>query len=100
MSFKSQKEKYILNHRPLGEGGQAKVFMARDRVTGEIVALKRVPPRDSDAIARMRREIEVQTKIKHPNIMPVLDHSQNYHWYTMPLANKILGKLEPPLMMN
>ena len=45
----------------------------------------------------MRREIEVQTDLDHPNIMPVLDHSSSYVWYTMPLAIQLVGKLTPPV---
>lgn len=93
----SRKAKYVLSREPIGEGGQAQVFEAHDRSTNAIVALKRVSSRDHEAISRMRREIEVQSTIKHPNVMPILDHSSQYRWYTMPLAEQSLGKLSLPL---
>ena len=65
---------YILEPSPIGLGGQAEVFVARHRYTGEIVAFKRVLKElqyNEEAMARMRREIDVQTSIKHLNVMPV-----------------------------
>ena len=92
-----RKKKYALFSPPLGVGGQAEVFKARNKETGEIVALKRVLRNEDESIARLRREIEVQSILKHPNVMPVLDASTNFHWYTMPLATKILGKFSLPI---
>jgi len=93
-----RKEKYAMDPRPLGRGGQAEVFRARDKQTGEYIALKRIISRyNTNAIARMRREITVQTEICHPNVMPILDSSTSYIWYTMPLADKTLQNLTPPL---
>jgi len=93
-------ENYALEPRPLGFGGQAEVFKARDKRTGEYVAFKRLLSdlrNNQDAKARMRREIDVQTKIRHPNIMPVLDYSEHYYWYTMPIAQKTLKDLSIPI---
>lgn len=81
----------------MGKGGQAEVFQARDKLTNNTVAFKRVITKDIDSIARLKREIEVQESLKHPNIMPVLDHSTAYHWYTMPLAVRVLGQLLTPI---
>lgn len=85
-----------MDPQPLGIGGQAEVFRARDKRTDEIVALKRVLNRYDETIARMKREIDVQTSISHPNVMPILDHSTSYVWYTMPLAAQVLGNMHPP----
>lgn len=95
--MKSRKARYILAPKPLGVGGQAEVFEARDRLTNGTVALKRITSRDQEAIERMRREIEVQRAVQHPNVMPVLDASKNFQWYTMPLAAQTLGRLVPPI---
>jgi len=91
------REFYALEARPLGRGGQAEVFKARDRQTGEHVALKRILSDDADALARMRREIEVQTDLRHQNIVPVIRHSAQFAWYAMPLAVRALRDLTPPL---
>ena len=66
-----------------------------------MVALKRIINRnDDEAIARMRREIEVQTSLIYPNVMPILDYSTSYVWYTMPIAAQVLGKLKTPIDEN
>lgn len=95
--MKSWKERYRLESKPLSSGGQAEVFEAREREKGMVVALKRITSRDNLSIPRMRREIEVQRKVKHNNVMPILDYSEDFSWYTMPLADQVLGKLTPPL---
>ncbi len=53
----------------LGEGGIAKVFLARWRKTGQMVALKVVPPNDP----RFDREVRAVAKLSHPNVVAVLD---------------------------
>jgi serine/threonine-protein kinase len=96
----TRKEKYALEPKPIGRGGQAEVFRARNKRTGEIVALKRLLNRSEGTIARMRREIEVQTSLDHPNIMPIYDYSTSYVWYTMPMASLVLGKMETSIDTN
>jgi len=93
----SWREFYALEARPLGRGGQAEVFKAKDRTTAEFVALKRVLSSDSDALARMRREIEVQLELRHQHIMPVLRHAEDFTWYTMPLAHRALKDVPTPM---
>lgn len=91
---------YALEPKPMGIGGQAEVFRACDKRTNQIVAFKRLLPNlrmDQDAVARMRREIDVQSGITHPNIMPILDYSEHYYWYTMPLAEKSLMDMLTPI---
>lgn len=89
---------FALDPGPVGRGGQAEVFKARDKRTGAIVALKKLTDRgDQDSVARMRREITVQSSIVHPNVMPVLESSHQYIWYAMPLAICSLGTMNTPL---
>nr|WP_237552567.1 serine/threonine-protein kinase [Streptomyces sp. SID5789] len=73
----------------MGHGSYADVYRATHRVSKDIVALKRAHLRQ-EAKDRIRREIQDQRKLAHPNIMPILDHDPGYHWYAMPLA---LGSL-------
>ncbi|MBN2239015.1 MAG: serine/threonine protein kinase [Dehalococcoidales bacterium] len=92
------KRNYRLEKAPYAEGGQAEVFKAEDRETGNVVAFKRVLSRyEEDDIARMKREIEVQSSISHPNIMPVLDYSRRYQWYVMPFAKMSLESCDCPI---
>lgn len=93
-----RRQQYALSHRPLDRGGQAEIFPALHKPTGRRVAFKRLPVRDPEALARMRYEVEAQRALApHPNIMPVLDHAEDYAWYTMPLADAVLGRLPCPL---
>lgn len=97
MNWKSIKERYKLPRKRLSYGGQAEVFEAQSRLTGKIVALKRILDGHPDTIARMRREIEVQSTLNHPNVMPILDYDKDFRWYTMPLAERVLSDLEHPI---
>jgi serine/threonine protein kinase len=100
---KSWQDHFKLDEPPIGDGGQAQVFRATHRTTGEVVALKRVRnPRDEHALTRMRHEIEIQSSIKHPQVMPVLHQSEALDWYTMPISSRVLlsgpPKLHPDLL--
>ena len=58
----------------LGLGGYAEVFQAEHRERpGEIVAFKR-PRLVALAAERMAREIDVQRRFTHPNVMPILEN--------------------------
>lgn len=60
---------------PLGRGGMATVYLARDNELERDVALKVVDSVDSgpDATARMLREARVMATLEHPGIVPVHD---------------------------
>jgi serine/threonine protein kinase len=57
---------------PLGKGGMGTVFMARDERSGQLVALKVLPPRrarkEERARARFVREMAVSTRVAHPHL--------------------------------
>jgi len=60
--------------RELGRGGTAVVFLARERATGDEVAIKLVRAQfadDEEATARLAREARFVTQLHHPNIVPV-----------------------------
>lgn len=89
---------YALGPKPLGTGGQAEVFSAQHRPSGMNVALKRLlPGADSDAVARMRREIDAQQSIKSRHVMPVLESAPDFTWYTMPVADAVLWDAPLPI---
>jgi len=65
---------------PLGRGGMAAVWRARDELLGRDVALKIL----DDALAatvwarnRFQREAEIAAKLEHPAIVPVLDAGEH-----------------------
>ena len=55
--------------------------------------MKRVLNRDEISLARMRREIEVQSTIHHPNVMPIIESGEGFDWYAMPLASRTLADI-------
>ncbi|MCC7140223.1 MAG: protein kinase [Planctomycetes bacterium] len=91
MTKPSWKEFYVAETRPLGEGGQARVLAARDRTTRVEVALKVLRVKDESGRSRMRREIDVMSRLHSPNIMPLLKASESASWYAMPRAGRQLG---------
>ena len=91
-------EIYRLDPTPIGDGGQAHVFRAQNRSSGQFVALKRRKGALDEARDRMRREIQVQSSISHPNVMPILDYDRDeYQWFAMPLAQYSCDTLSPPI---
>lgn len=85
---RGERRDYRLEHRPLSrEGGQGDVFRGVHKGTGTEIALKKLRSRSSEAVARMRREIEVGSALRtSPNVMPVLDAAADHTWFVMPLA--------------
>jgi serine/threonine-protein kinase len=89
---------YRLNKVPIGDGGQAEVFRAEHRESGAVVPLKRRKSGVQEAADRMRREIEIQSSITHPHVMPILDFDRDdWQWFTMPLAVKTLDTFDLPI---
>ena len=60
----------------IGSGGVGRVYLGRDRQTGEPVAIKELMSdwvaRAPDSVERFRREGEALRKLNHPNIVKVL----------------------------
>lgn len=76
----------------IGHGGFADVFEAQARVEpGVVVAFKRARLDVQLAPERLAREIDVQQRLDHPNVMPVIRAADDRTWFVMPLA---LGNLK------
>jgi serine/threonine protein kinase len=87
MMNSSMVERYRLLNR-IGSGGMGEVYRAQDRLTGRIVALKRVciptsmrssAPRPSDHTVEslnlaLAHEFQALAALRHPNIISVLDY--------------------------
>jgi serine/threonine-protein kinase len=71
-------------------GGMSRVFVAEDTALERKVAIKVLPPEVAAAVSldRFRQEIEVASKLQHPNIVPVLSSgaTEGLPYYTMPLV--------------
>ena len=59
--------------RPLGQGGMATVFLAREKSLKRLVAIKVLSPEMASPAfqARFAREAETAAQLQHPNIVPI-----------------------------
>ena len=70
--------RYVL-YAPIARGGMATIHIARlvgDDGFSRIVAAKRLHPQfteDPDFVEMFRDEAEIASKVRHPNVVPVLD---------------------------
>ena len=82
--------RYVIR-RELGRGGAAMVYLADDTQTGQVVALKMPRCELIDAVGRERfaREISIVARLRHPNILPILDSGEidGSPFYTMPVVH-------------
>ena len=70
------KDRYEIQ-RCLGSGGMGSVYLAKDRTSGELVALKEIAPAVTalpGVTQRFRDEISVQTKIVHKHVVRAIDY--------------------------
>jgi len=93
----------------IGDGGFAIVYEAVDSVTNRKVAIKELSSftQDVHELERFIREVRIQSTIKHPRIVPVVDSDLAAFppWFAMPIADRNLaemiedgGKLAPTLV--
>lgn len=75
----------------LGEGGNAKVFLAEDKQTKEKVALKVLINRKEESELRFKDEIETMCKYSalKDGVMPIYKSDIENCWYSMPVAVRI-----------
>ncbi|KAH7170499.1 kinase-like domain-containing protein [Dactylonectria macrodidyma] len=62
--------------RPLGKGKFGRVYLARERTTGFICALKVLHKYElkGEIPKQVRREIEIQSNLRHPNVLKLFGH--------------------------
>ena len=66
-------DKYIYI-RDIGHGGFGKVFLAKEQVSGRLVAIKELINRDKLAQKDIIHEIQIVSKFDHPNIVNYYHH--------------------------
>ncbi|KAL4452973.1 hypothetical protein ABPG73_012917 [Tetrahymena malaccensis] len=73
-------ENYHILHQ-IGEGSFGKVFKGRRKNTGQILALKFISKRNKSEkdLANLRQEIEILRRLKHENIILLLDAFETPH---------------------
>ncbi len=81
------RDRYVLE-RPLGRGGMATVYLARDLKHDRPVALKVLLPELAASLGpdRFQREIKLAARLQHPHILTVYDSGEaaGQLWFTMP----------------
>ena len=89
---------------PVGEGGMATVYVARDLKHSRLVAIKVLRPELAASIGKDRfvREIEIAARLQHPHILPVYDSGEadGILYYVMPFVegeslHDRLGRMGP-----
>jgi putative nucleotidyltransferase with HDIG domain len=65
--------------KELSGSAMAHVYLGEDPELGRQVVIKALVPSDSDSttVARFRREMSVAARLRHPNVLPVLDARSN-----------------------
>jgi eukaryotic-like serine/threonine-protein kinase len=80
-------DRYLVQ-REIGRGGMAIVYLAHDLRDSRDVAIKVLRPEFAMAVSaeRFLREIQIEGKLKHPKILPLLDSgdADGLPYYTMP----------------
>ena len=76
--------------REAGQGARAVVFLGRDLKHARDVAVKALLPEFVASVGgqRFRKEIEIVSKLNHPNILPLYDsgEAEGVLYYVMPFA--------------
>lgn len=86
-SARGRRDDYALEPAPIARGGQAEVFRAHHKTSGQLVAFKRLRRADEEGRARMRREVDVARELQGtPHFVPILDVDEQGTWLVMPLA--------------
>jgi len=60
----------------VGAGGMGQIFRARDRETGEPVAVKIISGGRERRAARFAREVELLAELTHPGIVRYIAHGE------------------------
>ena len=71
-------QRYRLTEK-IGEGGMGSVYKAVQMSTGKSVAVKVISAKhtqNEETIRRFQREVKLQTKLTHPNLVSLLDFSR------------------------
>ncbi|WP_416150999.1 Stk1 family PASTA domain-containing Ser/Thr kinase [Salipaludibacillus sp. HK11] len=83
MSQKRINDRYEIE-RPIGGGGMADVYLARDLILDRSVAVKMLKSqfsKDDEFIRRFRREAQSATSLSHPNVVNIYDVGEEEDLY-------------------
>ena len=77
----------------LGEGGNAVVYLVREKNTSDEYALKELQNRTEEKKKRFLNEIQIEIENAELIIgmVPVIDFNKEQYWYTMPIAIPVMS---------
>lgn len=81
---------------PLGEGRFGRVYMAREKTSKKIVAIKLIFKkefRENNMIEQLKREVEIQSHLRHPNILRLYGYFHDKHRVFLVLEYAEKGEL-------
>ena len=73
---------------PLGRGGMGAVYQARNRITGDVRALKLILPElaaSAEFVDRFVREIRLAMAVEHPNLVRVFEPGMDGELIFLPM---------------
>jgi serine/threonine protein kinase len=78
-------ERYVVG-KAVGSGSSGTVYLAEDRRDGRTCALKIREAKDQEQPVRFIAEAQDMRRLRHPRLVPVLDHGndERFYWYSMP----------------
>uniref|UniRef100_K3XCD8 Protein kinase domain-containing protein n=1 Tax=Globisporangium ultimum (strain ATCC 200006 / CBS 805.95 / DAOM BR144) TaxID=431595 RepID=K3XCD8_GLOUD len=74
-SVRMQSGRTVVVGSEIAQGGYSYVYNARDTLTGEAFALKKILCQTEDQIEMAKQEIEIHKSFAHPHIMPLSDYA-------------------------
>lgn len=80
----------------VSRGGHATVYRAK-RGTDDVAIKVLHLQFDDEAVKRLEQETKILRRLRHPNIVSILDVDPHFRWYTMPLASADLATMAPTL---
>lgn len=82
-------DRYLLG-KSVGAGSSGTVYLAQDRQTGRPCALKIREAKDKEQPVRFIAEAQDMKRLRHPRLVPVIDHGNDgrLYWYVMPYYAK------------
>lgn len=81
--------------RPLAQGGCGDVYVARHERLGSEVAVKVLHPSlagNAQALARLRREADIMSAVRHPHIVQILDFNVTEHGVPFLVMELLTGR--------
>ncbi|MET0594374.1 MAG: serine/threonine-protein kinase, partial [Polyangiaceae bacterium] len=88
MPFRSQRFEII---RRLGSGGMGVVYEARDRINGNLVAIKVLSDLDPESLLRFKTEFRALQNVHHPNLVQLYEliEEDGTWFFTMELVHGV-----------